>query len=293
MKKLEKNVNDYSNCSNATEYTEDIEESNRNKSLDNTNDILFNQVNEFILNKSFKQIKTKTQHKKSLNKTFHFNHKYIDEGDDINIEKWFKNKIEIVYNQKNPKKRLYKLYSNEKNKNKSFHSSMLTAEKERGIYIIRNNEGIVAKINWNFLSNHFKVYDDKDNLIEEITYKFNFKGWNGPTKLKVLLPNVEQKQRIWSKNKNKKKMHIIENKTPEYSDFFKVYVLKFKDRKVIPNEKNFQLINTEYKEDGNNILLQFGQSGTNEYFVDYKYPFTNITAFALGLTSLSSRTFCK
>ena len=292
MKKLEKNVND-SNCSNATEYTEDIEEANRNRSLDNTNDILFNQVNEFILNKSFKQIKTITHSKKS-NKTFRFNHKYYDEGDDINIEKWSKNKIEIVHNEKNPKKRLYKLYSEDKKS--SSHSSrysILTAEKERGIYVIRNNEGIVAKIRWNILSNHFKVYDDKDKLIEEIIYKFNFKGWNGPTKLKILLPNAEQKQKIWSKNKNKKKMHTFENKMPEYSDLFKVYVLHFKNRKVIPNEKNFQLINTEYKEDGNNILLQFAQSGAKEYFVDYKYPFNNITAFALGLTSLSSRTFYK
>ena len=54
-----------------------------------------------------------------------------------------------------------------------------------------------------------------------------------------------------------------------------------------------QVIFSEYKEDNKNVLLQFAQSDRNEFILDYKYPFTNITAFALGLTSLSSRTFCK
>ena len=84
-------------------------------------------------------------------------------------------------------------------------SSLLTAQKEKGIYVIRNNEGIVAKIRWNIFSSNFKVYDDKDNLIEEIIYNFNFKGWNGPTKLKILLPKTEKNnKRPWNKNKNKK-----------------------------------------------------------------------------------------
>ena len=167
----------------------------------------------------------------------------------------------------------------------------MSAQKEKGIYVIRNNEGIVAKIRWNIFSSHFKVYDDMDNLIEEIIYNFNFKGWNGPTKLKILLPKTEKNsKRPWNKNKNKKIVQKIENKMPEYSDLFHVYVLKFINRKVIPNERNIQLINTEYKEDNNNILLQFAQSDQNEFILDYKYPFNNITAFALGITSLSSST---
>ena len=74
-------------------------------------------------------------------------------------------------------------------------SLLLTAQKEKGIYVIRNNEGIVAKIRWNIFSSNFKVYDDKDNLIEEIIYNFNFKGWNGPTKLKILLPKTEKNKK--------------------------------------------------------------------------------------------------
>ena len=80
---------------------------------------------------------------------------------------------------------------------------------------------------------------------------------------------------------------------PEFNEFFNVYVLKFLRRKVIPNEKNMQVIYSDYKEEKNNILLQFAQSNNNEYILDYKYPFNDITAFALGLTHLSSRTFFK
>jgi len=151
----------------------------------------------------------------------------------------------------------------------------------------------VAKIKWNIFSNHFKVYDDKDNLIEEIIYNFNFKGWNGPTKLQILIPKNATKKNSWSKNKNRKILNKMENKLPEYNDIFNVYVLKFIRRKVIPNEKNIQVIYSEYKEDNNNILLQFAQSDKKEFILDYKYPFNNITSFALGITSLSSRTFCK
>ena len=285
-----KSEND-SNGSNVTSYTENVEELNRNESLENTNDVLFNQINEFILNKKLVKSSKNLSNKKKINKSFCFRpQEYYDEWDDVNIEKWFKNKIKITNNEKNSKKKVYKLYSDDKNKTRS---SLLKAEKERGAYIIRNNERIVAKIKWNIFSNHFKVYDDKDNLIEEIIYNFNFKGWNGPTKLQILIPKNATKKNSWSKNKNRKILNKMENKLPEYNDIFNVYVLKFIRRKVIPNEKNLQVIYTEYKEDNNNILLQFAQSDEKEFILDYKYPFNNITSFALGITSLSSRTFCK
>ena len=285
-----KSEND-SNGSNVTSYTENVEELNRNENLENTNDVLFNQINEFILNKKLVKSSKNLSNKKKINKSFCFRpQEYYDEWEDVNIEKWFKNKIKITNNEKNSKKKVYKLYSDDKNKTRS---SLLKAEKERGAYIIRNNERIVAKIKWNIFSNHFKVYDDKDNLIEEIIYNFNFKGWNGPTKLQILIPKNATKKNSWSKNKNRKILNKMENKLPEYNDIFNVYVLKFIRRKVIPNEKNLQVIYTEYKEDNNNILLQFAQSDEKEFILDYKYPFNNITSFALGITSLSSRTFCK
>jgi len=290
MKKITKTFND-TNSSNLTACTEDNNQSNRDSVLENTNDILIVPMHEFILNKTIVKKSKNIKDKKPSNRTFYLRpHAFKEEWDDINMDRWYQNTIKICKDLKNEKRNIYRLFSDDKIKSRAHQ---LTAEKLKGIYIIRNDVDIVAKIKWNIFSNHFKVYDDKENLIEEIIYNFNFKGWNGPTKLKVKLPKVANNVKSWNKTKNKKLLHQIENKSPEYNDFFNIYTLKFIRRKVIPNEKNLQLIFSEYKEDNNNILLQFAQSKGNEYILDYKYPFNNITAFAVAITSLSSRTFCK
>ena len=292
MIKSMKNEKDYLNYSKrTTAYTDDINKSTRELSLEKTNDILFNKNNDFGLNKKLVKGTKKSKKKKLSNKALCLKPNiYLEEYDEINMEKWFRTKIKITNDEKNQKKHIYKLYLDDKKKSRP---SILRAEKEKGIYVIRNNDTILAKIKWNIVSSHFKIYDDKNNLIEEIIYNFNFKGWNGPTKLQILIPKTPSKKNSWSKNKNKAVIHKIENIMPEFNEFFNVYVLKFIRRKVIPNEKNMQVIYSDYKEEKNNILLQFAQSNNNEYILDYKYPFNDITAFALGLTHLSSRTFFK
>ena len=137
------------------------------------------------------------------------------------MEKWFRNRIKISSDEKNNKKKILKLYSDDKNKPHS-NPSLLWVEKERGIYVIRNNEEIVAKLRWNIFSNHFKLFDDKDNLIEEIIYNFNFKGWNGPTKLTILIPKIPSKKSSYSKNKNKHILHKMKIKCLNTMKFFKL-----------------------------------------------------------------------
>ena len=294
MKKFMKNGSD-SNYSTKSSYNEEVNESTLSKRLENTNDILFAHLNEFVLNKKLVRINQFPKKKKSSSRrTFSLKQKtYHEEYDDINMEKWFRNRIKISNNEKNNKKKIFKLYSDDKNKPHS-NPSLLWVEKERGIYVIRNNEEIVATLRWNIFSNHFKLFDDKDNLIEEIIYNFNFKGWNGPTKLTILIPKTPSKKSSYSKNKNKHILHKMNNKMPEYNEIFHTYVLNFIRRPgIIPSEKNMQVINSEYKEDSNNILLQFAQTNKNEFILDYKYPYNKITAFALAVTLLSSRTFCK
>ena len=291
-KKMLQNFND-SYTSAVTASTENHDQSFMSKSLENTNDILLINLNEFSFDKTYKKGNSKKTLKKKLSKKTFFHLKpSLFKEDDINTEKWSTNKIKINYIQNNPKKMLYKLYKDDKYKS-HLHQTLM-AQKEKGIYIIRNNFGICAKIRWNLFSNHFKVFDENNNLIEEIIYEFNFKGWNGPTKLKILLPKkTTQETSLTKLSGNKKMVHNIKNKSPIYNDYFKVYTLKFIDRKVIPNEKNFQVIFTDYKEDNNDILLQFAQSENNEFILDYKYPFNNVTAFALAITAMASRTFCK
>jgi len=291
-KKMLQNFND-SYTSAVTASTENHDQSFMSKSLENTNDILLINLNDFSFDKTYKKGNSKKTLKKKLSKkTFFLSKPSLFKEDDINTEKWSTNKIKINYIQNNPKKMLYKLYKDDKYKS-HLHQTLM-AQKEKGIYIIRNNFGICAKIRWNLFSNHFKVFDENNNLIEEIIYEFNFKGWNGPTKLKILLPKKTTQEKSLTKlSGNKKMVHNIKNKSPIYNDYFKLYTLKFIDRKVISNEKNFQVIFTDYKEDNNDILLQFAQSENNEFILDYKYPFNNVTAFALAITAMASRTFCK
>jgi hypothetical protein len=292
-KKMSQNFND-SYTSAITASTENQDQSFSSKVLENTNDILLIHLNEFPINNTFKKTETKKTPKKKLsNKTFFLSKPSLFKEDDINTEKWFTNKIRLNPAGKNSKKILYQLLKDDKFKKTHSHQ-VLMAQKEKGIYIIRNNFGICAKIRWNLFSNHFKVFDESNNLIEEIIYEFNFKGINGPTKLKILLPKITKNEKsLVNITGNKKLVYNMKNKSPVYNDFFKVYTLQFIRRKVIPNEKNFQIIFSDYKEDSNDILLQFAQSENDEFILDFKHPFNNITAFALAITAMSSRTFCK
>ena len=292
-KKMSQNFND-SYTSAITASTENQDQSFSSKVLENTNDILLIHLNEFPINNTFKKTETKKTLKKKLsNKTFFLSKPSLFKEDDINTEKWFTNKIRLNPAGKNSKKILYQLLKDDKFKKTHSHQ-VLMAQKEKGIYIIRNNFGICAKIRWNLFSNHFKVFDESNNLIEEIIYEFNFKGINGPTKLKILLPKITKNEKsLVNITGNKKLVYNMKNKSPVYNDFFKVYTLQFIRRKVIPNEKNFQIIFSDYKEDSNDILLQFAQSENDEFILDFKHPFNNITAFALAITAMSSRTFCK
>ncbi len=290
---MSQNFND-SYTSAITASTENQDQSFSSKVLENTNDILLIHLNEFSINNTFKKTETKKTPKKKLsNKTFFLSKPSLFKEDDINTEKWFTNKIRLNPAGKNSKKILYQLLKDDKFKKTHSHQ-VLMAQKEKGIYIIRNNFGICAKIRWNLFSNHFKVFDESNNLIEEIIYEFNFKGINGPTKLKILLPKITKNEKsLVNITGNKKLVYNMKNKSPVYNDFFKVYTLQFIRRKVIPNEKNFQIIFSDYKEDSNDILLQFAQSENDEFILDFKHPFNNITAFALAITAMSSRTFCK
>ena len=230
-----------------------------------------------------------------LKKTILVNDNIIDTGKN----EWYKNRLKIIKNYKE-RKIIYKLES-EIDKNKIKNN--LFAYKEKGLYFIYKSindvNNINAKIKWNIFSNHFKIYDKNNNIIEEIIYNFNFKRINGPTKLKILLPllnnnyiNDEMKLKKNDNNNSNNQLfiHTMVNKLPEYNSIYKYYVLNFINRKIIPNEKNIQIIYSN-SEDKDNILLQFAQVGNDEYILDYKYPFDNITAFSLAISILSSRIF--
>jgi hypothetical protein len=266
--------------------------------FENTNKALLNVQADLLLNK--KVVKVSNSLTKNNSVQLKNNIIVNDETFNINKNEWIRNRLKIDTNMQE-RKIIYRLETENEN-NSSNSIDVLSAYKDNGFYVIfkyineKNNydKEIKAKIKWNMFSNHFKIFDRNDNIIEEIIYNFNFKGWNGPTKLQVLLPT--SKPNIINGigvNNSKLYMHKMENKQPEYNSIYKCYVLNFIKRKVIPNEKNMQIVYSDLKEDKSNILLQFAQTEKNEYILDYKYPFNNITALALAMTNLSSRMFCQ
>ena len=266
--------------------------------FENTNKALLSIPNDLLLNKKVVKISSNSFTK---NNSVQLKNNIIVDDDtfSINKDQWIRNRLKIDPNMQERKI----IYSLETENDKSFKKNinLLSAYKDNGFYVIfkyinENNLGkeIKAKIKWNMFSNHFKIFDNNGNLIEEILYNFNFKGWKGPTKLQILLPFSNKKNiNGIGINNSKLYMHKMENKSPEYNSIYKCFVLNFINRKVIPNEKNMQIIYSDLKEDKNNILLQFAQTEKNEYILDYKYPFNNITALALAMTNLSSRMFCQ
>ena len=266
--------------------------------FENTNKALLNVQADLLLNK--KVVKVSNSLIKNNSVQLKNNIIVNDETFSINKNEWIRNRLKIDTNMQE-RKIIYRLETENEN-NSSSSIDVLSAYKDNGFYVIfkyineKNNydKEIKAKIKWNMFSNHFKIFDRNDNIIEEIIYNFNFKGWNGPTKLQILLPT--SKPNIINGigvNNSKLYMHKMENKQPEYNSIYKCYVLNFIKRKVIPNEKNMQIVYSDLKEDKSNILLQFAQTEKNEYILDYKYPFNNITALALAMTNLSSRMFCQ
>lgn len=264
--------------------------------LENTNNALLISTKEFMLNK--KIIKGQQgQFSNTIIKSNSLFHE--DEELAKKRNEWKKNILKISSNMQE-RKIIYSLEPelgddlSNKNKNTIF------AYKDNGFYAIykyinsHNNydKEIKARLKWNLLSNKFKIFDNKNKLIEEINYNLNFKGWSGPTKLQVIIHENNNLNFDFMNNAYK-----MENKSPEYNSIYKTYVLNFINRKVIPNEKNIQIIfmKNEGWNNGNknDILLQFAQTQNNEFVLDFKYPFNNITAFALALSCLSSRTFCK
>ena len=273
MKPISERVDMYNN--NIKEDIKINDEEDKSN-FENTNKALLNIQADLLLNKKVVKVSSNSFIK---NNSVQLKNNIIvnDDNSNINKNEWIRNRLKIDTNMQE-RKIIYRLETeNEDNSKNSF--DVLSAYKDNGFYVIfkyineKNNYGkeIKAKIKWNMFSNHFKIFDRNDKIIEEIIYNFNFKGWNGPTKLHVLLPTSQQNIiNGIGINNSKLYIHKMENKPPEYNSIYKCYVLNFIKRKVIPNEKNLQIVYSDLEEDKTNILLQFAQTDKNEYILDYK-----------------------
>ena len=177
---------------------------------------------------------------------------------------------------------------------------ILYAKKENKHYTIYNEKNNpISFIKWNFLSSNFKVYDNNNKELLNIIYDINIKGLNGPIKMKIILTkDTNYSPRQWYNNQTKSYnndiVYVMENKQPVYNQIYKCYVLKFIDRKIKTSSKNFQIVfKSNSEEDQNNILLQFAETEQGFFILDYKFPFNDVTAFAVGIIANSSKILCE
>ena len=144
-----------------------------------------------------------------------------------------------------------------------------------------NDDTIVGKLKSNLLGTSFSAYDNGTNPkksqekrrieLAHIVYQINPLGFNGPRKLCVVIPSVDQtdgkRQEIRPTNSSetisrriKKKIFseivMLENKEPEWNDLARTYQLDFKNRVSEVSVKNFQLVHPENK---SCVLLQSGK----------------------------------
>lgn len=91
------------------------------------------------------------------------------------------------------------------------------------------------------------------------------------------------------------------NKTPTYSKEYNCYVLNYINRRIKTSVKNFQLVGDSFpqkeksktKNEKEDILLQFGEARENIFIIDYKYPFSPIKAFGIGISCIQNKKLCE
>lgn len=90
------------------------------------------------------------------------------------------------------------------------------------------------------------------------------------------------------KNKKFGEITILQNKAPMKHEIGNFYVLNFDGRVTVASVKNFQIIHEKLPD----IMLTFGKIGTNEYVLDYCWPFNPVQAFFFGVMMCDYKICC-
>lgn len=112
-------------------------------------------------------------------------------------------------------------------------------------------------------------------------------------------PRVEnpKKSRLLEMSSSDNGVIVLENREPVWCDETGSYVLNFNGRVSHASVKNFQLVHPmdrtfwtftieEY------IAEVFGRIGRDRFSLDFSYPPTFISAFAIAITTFESGFFC-
>jgi len=148
----------------------------------------------------------------------------------------------------------------------------------------------------NDVDEHVPVLGDRQDLLA-VRYVPSIGSGRGPRRIQLYGPRVDAdgeheawygprgKEPILNAVKQRKfhdLVHLV-NKPPVWNEYTQNYVLNFNGRVTIPSVKNFQLCFPDAPE---NVVLQFGRIGKNEFTLDLQYPLSPLQAFAAALSAM-------
>lgn len=113
----------------------------------------------------------------------------------------------------------------------------------------------------------------------------------GDCEVKEFKP-IKKKDGILAKYQKQdiKDLDFLHNKSPRWNEQVGAYVLNFSGRVTMASVKNFQLIRAD---DENNVILQFGRVGKDQFSMDFQYPLSPFQAFAICLSSFDNKILCE
>ncbi|KAL7521160.1 hypothetical protein ACHAWX_005855 [Stephanocyclus meneghinianus] len=191
----------------------------------------------------------------------------------------------------------------------------------------RQSPNVLGKLRSNFLGTEYTIYDQGNNpQYDSSSYDDDGDGKvrcelgvvlydtattlgaKGPRNLKACVGKVDNDgnpTKVWQptnetddrmvtsfKKKEPSQMNNLIrliSKPPSWNKYVKAYAFNFNGTVIMPSVKNFQL--TE-ESDPENILIQFGRIGKDEFSLDVQWPLSPFQAFAFALSSFDSKIVC-
>ncbi|KAF6214565.1 hypothetical protein GE061_009308 [Apolygus lucorum] len=160
----------------------------------------------------------------------------------------------------------------------------------------RRSSRVVGKLRSNLVGTRFMLTtltrksDPTDSCL--LFYETNILGTKGPRRMKVFLPeNSEAPVDLLERYRRQAMDGVIQlvNKEPEWDKQTLSHVLYFEGRVTKSSVKNFQLCHPPEEE----VLLQFGKIGRDEFTLDYQRPLNAVQAFAVALSSFDYKIACE
>lgn len=168
--------------------------------------------------------------------------------------------------------------------------------------------GYWGKLTSNFMGTNFTVFDRGDRrgprvdleherrVLGAIVYEpTTTTGSGGYRKMTALLPTLYKegedgmpRLERWEEMRDMRYMHLLTSKVPAYKKFDGQwhYCYKFGGRVKCPSKKNFQMV---LDGDQESVVLLFGKVSKNLWTCDFTHPLSAHQAFAIALSSLSSK----